>query len=71
VGKSKKPMDMTDEDWEDLDTRALNTIHLCLADDVLFNIFGEETTIGLWSRLEKPLHDKILDKPNLLEEVII
>ena len=35
---------MTDEEWEDLDERALNTIQLCLANDVLFNIIGEVTT---------------------------
>jgi len=43
---------MTNEEWEDLDARDLNTIRLCLVDDVLFNIIGEETTIGLWSRIE-------------------
>eukprot|EP01018_Ginkgo_biloba_P027656 Gb_41806 [translate_table: standard] len=52
AGKAKKPTSMTDEDWEDLDARALSTIRLCLADDVLFNIAGEETTSGLWTRLE-------------------
>jgi hypothetical protein len=44
---------MTDKDWEDLDVRALSTIRLCLEDDVLFNIIGEETTkTGLWRRME-------------------
>ena len=52
AGKSKKPTTMTNEEWEDLDAKALSTIHLCLADDVLFNIVGEDTTPGLWSKLE-------------------
>jgi hypothetical protein len=52
VGKSKKPNNMSNEDWEDLDARALSTIRLCLADEVLFNIVGEETTTGLWSKME-------------------
>jgi hypothetical protein len=52
AGKIKKPTSMTDEDWEDLDARALSTIRLCLADEVLFNIVEEETTTGLWNRLE-------------------
>jgi hypothetical protein len=52
VGKTKKPTSMTDEDGKDLDARALGTIHLCLEDEVLFNIVGEETTLGLWNRLE-------------------
>jgi hypothetical protein len=51
AGKIKKPTSMTDEDWEDLDARALSTICLCLADEVLFNIVEEETTTGLWNRL--------------------
>jgi len=30
VGKSKKPTNMTEEDWEDLDARSRSTICLCL-----------------------------------------
>jgi hypothetical protein len=61
---------MTDEDWEDLDARALNTIHLCLADEVLFNIAEEVTTTGLWTKLEslymtKNLSNRILLKRKL------
>jgi hypothetical protein len=52
AGKSKKPTTMTEWEWEDLDVKALSTIHLCLADEVLFNIVGEDTTSGLWSKLE-------------------
>jgi hypothetical protein len=52
VGKSKKPTAMMNEEWEDLDAKSLSTIHLCLVDDVLFNIVGEDTTSGLWSKLE-------------------
>lgn len=52
AGKSKKPTVMTNEEWEDLDARALSTIRLCLADDVLFNIIGENITAGLWCKLE-------------------
>ena len=42
-GVTKKPATMTTSDWEDLDARALSTIRLCLANEVLFNIV-EETT---------------------------
>ena len=52
ASKTKKPTGMTNEDWEGLDARALDTIRLCLVDEVLFNIVGEETTVGLWSRME-------------------
>jgi hypothetical protein len=50
--KSKKPTVVTEWEWEDLDAKALSTIRLCLADDVLFNIVGEDTTSSLWSKLE-------------------
>jgi hypothetical protein len=35
-----------------LDVKSLSTIRLCLVDDVLFNIIGENTTSSLWSNLE-------------------
>jgi hypothetical protein len=68
--KSKQPASMTDEDWKDLDARALNTIHLCLADEVLFNIVEEKTIAGLCTKLEslymtKNLSNKILLKRHL------
>jgi hypothetical protein len=52
VGKSKKPIAMTEWEWEDLDVKSLSTIRLCMVEEVLFNIIGEDTTSGLWSRLE-------------------
>ena len=51
-GKRKKPLIMTDDEWEDLDAKALSTICLCLADDVLFNIIGETSAVSLWNKLE-------------------
>ena len=51
-GVKKKPTNMTDSDWENLDARALSTIRLCLADEFLFNIVEESTAEGLWEKLE-------------------
>ena len=42
---------MIDDEWEDLDAKALSTIRLCLADDVLFNIVEEKSAASLWSKL--------------------
>lgn len=69
-GKRKKLASTINEEWEDLDRRALNTIWLCLVDDVLFNIVGEETIIAFWSKMGS-LYDEILDALNLLEEATI
>ena len=51
---------MSNEDWEDLDSRPLSTIQLCLADNVLFNIVEEDSTISLWVKLESLYMNKSL-----------
>jgi hypothetical protein len=51
-GKSKKPTTMTEWEWEYLDAKDVSTISLCLNNEVMFNIIGEDTTSGLWSKLE-------------------
>ena len=70
-GKINKLTSMTDEDWEDLDARALSTIFLCLRDEVLFNIAEEVTTTSLWTKLESLYMTKNLSKKNLLEEAVV
>jgi hypothetical protein len=65
-----KPTNMKDEEWEELDTKALNTIFLCMEDDVLFNNIGEDIVVGLWSKMEslymmKSLMRKIFLKKQL------
>ena len=59
-GKRKRPVTMSDDDWEDLDARALSTIRLCLADDVLFNIRKISSKFVEWIR--KPVYDQIYNK---------
>jgi hypothetical protein len=34
LGKTKQPVAITDEDWDEIDARALSAIRLCLSDDV-------------------------------------
>ena len=67
LGKSKQPYTMTDDEWSDLDERALSGIRLCLADDVLFNIVSEKTNVGLWTKLEKLYMTKSLTNRILLK----
>ena len=52
TNKSKNPVGMSDDEWEELDSKSDDTIHLCLSDEVMFNIVGEETTTSLWNRIE-------------------
>ena len=61
---------MSNEDWEDLDSKSLSTIRLCLVYDVLFNIVEEDSTTILWVKLEimymtKYLTNKIFLKRKL------
>src|SRR5436190_6822526 len=53
-----------------MDYRARAIIILCLSDEVLYNVMNEETTAGLWSRLEslymtKSLSNKLYTKKQL------
>ena len=41
-GKSAKPTCMSDEDWEELDLKAVSTIQLCVADEVMYNMIDEK-----------------------------
>jgi hypothetical protein len=65
-GRSKKSTRMTDEDWEDLDVRALNTICLYLENEVLLNIVEEMKIASLWNKLES-VYDKELVKKIFLK----
>ena len=42
-GKTKKPTTMIDEQWEELDKKALSTIQLCLATHVLREVLDKTT----------------------------
>ena len=66
LGKSKQPYTMTDDEWSDMDERALSGIRLCLADDVLFNIVSKKTTVVLWRKLENLYMTKSLTNRILL-----
>ena len=50
--KSTEPAGMSDENWEEMDMKAANTIQLCLAYEVMYNVMDKEMTTCLWSRLE-------------------
>uniref|UniRef100_A0A2N9GFK1 CCHC-type domain-containing protein n=1 Tax=Fagus sylvatica TaxID=28930 RepID=A0A2N9GFK1_FAGSY len=59
-GKTKKPEKMTDDEWEELDMKAVSTIRLLLADEVMYDIMEENSTIGIWLNLEKIYMSKSL-----------
>lgn len=51
-GKEKKPTKINDDDWVDIDERALSTIQLYLSDEVLYNVRKETTAKSLWEKIE-------------------
>ena len=67
LGKSKQPYNITDNEWAEMDERAISVIRLCLADDVLFNIVSETIAAGLWTKLEKLYMTKSLTNRILLK----
>ncbi|KAK9715446.1 hypothetical protein RND81_06G165800 [Saponaria officinalis] len=42
-GKSKKPATMEDEQWDEIDEKALSVIQLCLSREVLREVIKEKT----------------------------
>ena len=63
-GKTMRPAFMTDEQWEDLDEKALSTIQLYLAPHVLHKVLDKTTIVDLWLVLQalymmKSLNNKI------------
>jgi hypothetical protein len=45
------PTSMSREEWEKLERKARSMIQLCLADSVLLNVLGEDSTKKLWDKL--------------------
>lgn len=60
LGKDKKPVDMKDSDWEELDMEARAAIILCLERDVAFMVDDEGTASGVWKKLEANFMTKTL-----------
>uniref|UniRef100_A0A2N9G8M7 CCHC-type domain-containing protein n=1 Tax=Fagus sylvatica TaxID=28930 RepID=A0A2N9G8M7_FAGSY len=59
-GKTKKLEKMTDDEWEELDMKAVSTIRLLLADEVMYDVMEENSTAGIWLNLEKRYMSKSL-----------
>jgi hypothetical protein len=51
---------MSREEWEKLEIRAMIMIQLCLADSVLLNVLGEDSTKKLWDKLGSLYQSKCL-----------
>jgi hypothetical protein len=43
---------MNNIDWQELETRIVATIRLCLYDDVMYHVMNEESPVTVWEKLE-------------------
>jgi hypothetical protein len=60
-GVDKMHNDMTMAKWEEIDAKALSAIQLCFSNKVLREVMKENTTKGIWDKLES-LHGNECDK---------
>ncbi|PHT55765.1 hypothetical protein CQW23_04251 [Capsicum baccatum] len=67
-GKSAKPATTTEEQWEEMDEKALSIIQLCLSREVLREVINEKTAAGIWSKLESLYMTKSLANKLRLKE---
>ena len=67
-GKAKKPSTMVDEQWNELDEKAVSAIQLCLSREVLREVINEDTAAGLWKKLENLYMTKSLANTLRLKE---
>jgi len=52
LGREKKPQDMKEETWQELDEKILTAIQFYLADEVLDEFSTEKTMSSLWEQLQ-------------------
>ncbi|KAE8707081.1 hypothetical protein F3Y22_tig00110387pilonHSYRG00804 [Hibiscus syriacus] len=55
-----KPASMDEEDWEELQQRAVGTIRLCLADEVMYHVMDLSSPDEIWRKLESQFMSKSL-----------
>jgi hypothetical protein len=68
LGKEKMPQDLTQEDAEDMDLKALSAIQLCLSNEVLQEVLEETKAAGLWLKLESLYMTKSLSNKLYLKQ---
>ncbi|KAI8538560.1 hypothetical protein RHMOL_Rhmol09G0113400 [Rhododendron molle] len=52
-GKDTKPATMKDDEWEELESRCVSTIRLCIADNTINHVMDEDLASALGEKLEK------------------
>ena len=68
AGKMMRPTTMTEEQWDEMDEKALSAIQLCLSREVLREVINEKSTAGIWGKLESLYMTKSLANKLRLKE---
>ena len=68
--QKKKRGSLRDDEWEELELKALSAIQLCLAPHVLSEVLDKTTAVGLWVRLEELYMTKSLANKIQLKETL-
>ena len=64
--KAKKPETIMDDEWEELDMKVVNTIRLYLADELMYDVMDDVSSVAIWLKLESRYMSKSLtNKLNL------
>ena len=71
LGKEKMDKNLTKEQKEELDEKALALIQLCLSNEVLREVICEKTTSGVWLKLESLYMTKSLTNKLVLKQKLI
>ena len=59
---------MNDTEWKDSKMRHVSTIRMCLADEVMYHVRHEESSIAIWLKLESQYMSKSLTNKLLLKK---
>ena len=66
-GEDKKPIEVSDAKWEEMDAKALSAIQLCLSNEVLREIVKDYLQRDM-GKVEVSLYGKERDQPAALKE---
>lgn len=70
LGIEKRPVDMTEAEWSDIDQRAISSIEMYITDDVLNHVISETTAKGMWDQLEEIYLGKSLSNKLFLKKML-
>ena len=68
--EEKKPEGTSETKWQEMDAKALSAIQLCLSNKVLGEVVKEETSKGIWEKLESLYIEKSVTNRVLLKSCL-